>query len=246
MKCLILAGGLGKRLRPLTENKPKTMIRILGVPIIGWELSWLARNGIRDAVVSTGYMKERIIEYLKDGDDFNVHIEYCIEEEPLGTGGGLKKAARFFHGEDRFIMLYGDILTDLNPLHLSELLKTAQSSTRALGAMAIIPLRSPFGIVELKGEDMATGFREKPILNDRWMNAGVYCLSTQIFSRLPDKGSFESQVLSELAKRKELLVKKYDQGRWRSIDSVKDIEEAEIEFSDSVPELLENQSFISA
>ncbi len=215
------------------------MIEVSGVPIIGWQLSWLARHGINDVVISTGYLKERIREYVKNGDGFGVDVEYCVEEEPLGTGGALKNSFRHFSDEKDFIMLYGDIITDLDPQLLAERLgsETHHGHKTFLGAIAIIPLRSPFGIVEAKREGIAVGFKEKPILNDYWMNAGVYCLSTQVYAQLPDKGSFEAQVLPGLAQKELLLVARYERRRWRSIDSVKDIEECESEFADIVPKI---------
>ena len=231
MKAVILAGGLGKRLRPLTDERPKTMIEVGGVPIIGWQLSWLAKHKISEVIVSIGYLKQVVMNYVEKGEKFGVKVEYSEEAEPLGTGGALKSARKLVskEGQDSFLLMYGDILTDLNPSLLVSHLR--ENSRNASGSIAAISLRSPFGIIDVKG-DRARKFREKPILKDYLMNAGVYCLSSKIFDLLPDKGSFESITLPKLAAKDKLLVTRYGETtRWRSIDSLKDIEEAEIEFA---------------
>ena len=231
MKAVILAGGLGKRLRPLTDERPKTMIEVSGVPIIGWQLSWLAKHEIKEVIVSIGHLKQVVMDYVEGGERFGVKVEYSEEAEPLGTGGALKNAEKFVlkEEEDSFLLMYGDILTDLDPALLVSHLR--ENSRNAFGSIAAISLRSPFGIIDVEG-DRAREFREKPILKDYLMNAGVYCLSREIFDLLPDKGSFESITLPKLAAQDKLLVTRYGEAtRWRSIDSHKDIEEAEIEFA---------------
>ena len=238
MKAVILAGGLGKRLRPLTDERPKTMIEVCGVPIIGWQLDWLAKHKISKAVISIGYLKRVVMDYVGNGERFGVEVEYSEEEEPIGTGGGLKITRSLVGAERNFVMMYGDILTDLDPKTLIRNLE--RNSDNALGSIAAISLRSPFGIIDVNGERVRA-FREKPILSDFLMNAGVYCLSSRIFDSLPDRGSFEATTLTELAREDKLLVTRYPEWvRWRSIDSHKDIEEAEKEFATSVPQVLEH------
>jgi mannose-1-phosphate guanylyltransferase len=230
---VILAGGLGKRLRPLTDEKPKTMIEVSGVPIIGWQLSWLANHGIRDVIISIGYLKQVVRNYVRSGERFGVNVSYSEEAEPLGTGGALRTARDFIKENETFLMMYGDILTDLNPSKLMRDLKGDRD--KAIGSVAAILLRSPFGIIDVINGH-AKKFREKPILKDYLMNAGIYCLSSRIFQLLPEKGSFESTTLPKLAHQRKLLVTIYGESvRWRSIDSHKDIEEAELEFASLIP-----------
>lgn len=237
MKAVILAGGLGKRLRPLTNERPKTMIEVCGVPIIGWQLDWLARHGVRHVIISIGYLKQIVMDYVGSGAKFGVSVEYSYEDEPLGTGGGLKITRNLVRREERnFLMLYGDILTDLDPSRLIEDMES--NAGDALGTLAAIPLRSPFGIVDFD-RGRAKSFREKPILDEYLMNAGVYCFSRDIFDYLPDRGSLESVTLPLLAKENKLLVSAYPSlsTKWRSIDSHKDIDEAELEFAKDVPDI---------
>ncbi len=127
MQAVILAGGLGKRLRPLTENIPKPMVTVLGKPYLEYQINWLRSNKICKVLLLTGYLGEKIESYFGDGSLFGVDITYSQEPEALGTGGGLKYAEDKL--ENRFILIYGDsflplIFSDLIN-HFLEINKTA-------------------------------------------------------------------------------------------------------------------------
>lgn len=212
-----MAGGFGKRLRPLTDQKPKPMIEVLSVPIIEWQIKWLRKYGINEFVVCVGYMKEQIIDHIGSGNRLGVKVGYAVEEEPLGTGGALKNAESLLAGQSGFFMINGDILTELDPNKLHD----GGSQT-----LALVPLRSPYGVVELDGNSKVLGFVEKPTIRDRWINAGVYYFTQEVFQHLPDNGNIEVTALPALAKQGRLKAIKYEDIFWRSIDSHKDIEEA--------------------
>ena len=222
MKAVILAGGLGKRLRPLTDERPKPMIEVLNIPIIEWQVKWFKRNSINEILICIGYLKEQIIDYVGSGSRFGVKVGYAVEEEPLGTGGALKNAETLLGGSEKegFFMVNGDILTDLNP----HLLRNSN-----YGGLALVPLRSPYGVVELDGNSFVSGFDEKPQIKDKWINAGVYYFTKDVFGYLPDYGNIETTALPSMAKEKKLKAARYEKSFWRSIDSHKDIEEAEKE-----------------
>src|ERR1044072_3553834 len=133
MKAVILAGGFGKRLRPLTDQKPKPMIEVLSVPIIEWQIKWLRKYGINEFVVCVGYMKEQIIDHIGSGSRLGVKVGYAVEEEPLGTGGALKNAEGLLSGQKEFFMVNGDILTNLDPNKLRD--------GGSVHALALVPLR---------------------------------------------------------------------------------------------------------
>jgi NDP-sugar pyrophosphorylase family protein len=216
MKAVILAGGFGKRLKPLTDQRPKPMIEVLNIPIIEWQVRWLRKFGVKEFVMCVGYMREQILGHIGDGSRFGAKVEYSVEEEPLGTGGALKNARELI-GHDSFFMLNGDVLTELDPTKLQI------SSSHAI---ALVPLRSPFGVVELDNNSKVKGFVEKPEIPDRWINAGVYHFTREVFGYLPDNGNIEVTALPALAKEGKLQAVKYRNVLWRSIDSHKDIEEA--------------------
>jgi mannose-1-phosphate guanylyltransferase len=227
MKAVILAGGLGKRLRPLTDERPKPMIEVLNQPIIEWQVKWFKKFGIDEFVICVGYLKEHIIDYIGSGSKFGVKVGYAVEEEPLGTGGALKNAQSLLGGteNDGFFMINGDILTDLDPNTLQDGMPSS--------AIAVVPLRSPYGVIELDESSNITGFVEKPQIKDRWINAGVYYFGSEIFSYLPDSGNLEVTALPVMIKNRKVKAIRYENSFWRSIDSHKDIEEASREIKSS-------------
>ncbi len=231
MKAVILAGGFGKRLKPLTDDRPKPMIEVGGIPILVWQIDWLRRHNIKEVIICIGYLKGSVIDHIGSGQKFGVSVGYSVEEEPLGTGGALRNARSLISG-DKFVVMNGDILTDLDPWLLH---KDLSNHPDAVGSIATVPLRSPYGIIEIN-DGRARGFREKPTLTDFWINAGVYCVTDTIFDKLPVKGNLEATTLPELANENKILVTKYSDVQWRSIDTHKDIEEAQKEFSKYTPE----------
>jgi len=228
LKAAILAGGVGKRLRPLTDDRPKPMIEVSGTPILGWQISWLASHGISDIVLCTGYMRESIINYVGNGSKFSVRVSYVVEDEPLGTGGALKNAESLLRNEESFFVLNGDILTNLNPNRLVKVL-----DDEVVGAIATVPLRSPFGIVDSGEDGQINGFREKPVLENYWINAGVYCLSSSVFDGLQRVGDLETELFPQLVQERSLRAVRYSDINWRSIDSHKDVDEATKELEKS-------------
>jgi mannose-1-phosphate guanylyltransferase len=217
---VILAGGLGKRLRPLTSDRPKPMIQINNTPIIELQVKWLKKFGITDIIVLVGHLREKIKHHLADGKKFGVNISYIEENVPLGTGGALKNAKDHIiqngNSDPGFFVINGDILTNLDPFTISE---------KGSMTLALVPMKSTFGIVETNG-DLVSKFIEKPSIEDMWINAGVYYFSNEIFDYLPDKGNLETVTLPLLVEKQKLKAKKFSNNYWRSIDSHKDVDEA--------------------
>jgi NDP-sugar pyrophosphorylase family protein len=193
------------------------MIEVRDVPIVEWQIRWLKSFGIAEFIVCVGYMKERIIDYLGSGSRLGAKIGYAVEEDPLGTGGALKNAQSLLSGQRGFFLLNGDILTSLDPNRLNN---------ERMQAIALVQLRSPFGVVEVDSDSRVLGFVEKPQIPDRWINAGLYYFTQEIFEYLPENGNIEVTALPALAKEGKLMGVKYSDVPWRSIDSHKDIEEA--------------------
>ncbi len=220
---LILAGGFGKRLRPLTETVPKPLLEVAGKPVIVYQLEWLKYYGVRDVVILAGYLKEKLIEALGSGSKFGVRITYVIEDQPLGTGGAIRNASHIIEREEVVIVTNGDVITNIDPRRLISVVQ----GNRAVAAIAAVPLRSPFGILELE-DSTVLGFREKPFLYDYWINAGVYAFKPEILSYLPERGDIEKTTFPQLAIERRLLAVKYETPPyyWRSIDTHKDLEEA--------------------
>jgi NDP-sugar pyrophosphorylase family protein len=224
LKGVILAGGFGKRLKPITDNVPKPMIEILDRPIIEWQIQLLAKNNIREIIICVGYLKEQIIDHIASGNRFNVKVAYTVEEEPLGTGGALKNTYSLLKDEkEGFFMINGDILTNIDFKNLAD-----KNNTNTL---AVVPLNSPYGIVDFDEQLNVTGFKEKPHIADKWINAGIYFFNEDVFNYLPDKGNIETTALPEMANQQKLKAKKFENSFWKSIDSHKDIEESSKELA---------------
>ena len=224
MKGVILAGGFGKRLKPITDNVPKPMIEILDKPIIEWQIQLLAKNNIREIIICVGYLKEQIIDHIASGNRFNVKVAYTVEEEPLGTGGALKNTYSLLKDEkEGFFMINGDILTNIDFKILADKNKT--------NTLAVVPLNSPYGIVDFDEQLNVTGFKEKPHIQDKWINPGIYFFNEDVFNYLPDKGNIETTALPEMANQQKLKAKKFENSFWKSIDSHKDIEESSKELA---------------
>jgi len=225
MKAVILAGGYGKRLRPLTTEKPKPLIEIAKKPILAIQFEWLKNYGIYEVILCVGFLKEKIIEYVGNGRRFGIKVGYAVEEEPLGTGGALLNSEHLLKGENRFVVLNGDVITDL------DLSKLINYPSKSFGALALVPLRSPYGVIMIDDKDEIVEFKEKPILKGFWINAGVYYFNHDIFKYLPEKGDIETTAFPKLAEEKKLGAVKYATCFWRAIDVQKDIEEAERDLS---------------
>ncbi|HEY9406215.1 MAG TPA: nucleotidyltransferase family protein [Nitrososphaera sp.] len=225
MKTVILAGGFGKRLKPLTDSRPKPMIEVLNIPIIEWQIRWFRRFGIKDFVICVGYMKDMIVDHIGNGARFDSRVEYSLEEKALGTGGALLNAKELVSSQGSFFVLNGDVLSELDP---NKLLNSANSNV-----LAVVPLRSPFGVVELDENSKVQGFIEKPEISDKWINAGLYLFTEEVFSYLPIEGNIEVTALPWLAKKGILHAVRYRNVFWRSIDSHKDIEEASKEIREA-------------
>jgi len=220
MKAVILAGGHGKRLRPLTDDRPKPLIEVAGRPIIEWQILWLRYHGITSFVVLAGYLKEKLIDRLGSGKRFDVNIAFSVEDEPLGTAGALRNAMHLLR-ED-FLVVNGDIITDVDV--------TKINLEDGIVSMVLVPLRSPYGIVNVK-EGKVVKFEEKPILQDYWINAGLYLMKPDVAQFLPERGDLERTTFPLLAERG-LLNAFPSNPYWRSIDSVKDVEEVDRDLRD--------------
>ncbi len=227
MQAIILAGGLGERLRPFTADRPKTMVEVGGAPILAYQLAWLRAAGVDRFIISCGYRHDVIQAHFGDGQQFGVRIEYAIEREKLGTGGGLKLALGGADPAEPFVLATnGDILTDLDVAAIVNLHQADEN----LATITLTQLQSPYGIVESNEARKVTAFREKPLL-PYWLSAGVYALSPAIRELLPDKGDHERSTFPEIAGQGKLGALKAT-AYWRAIDTAKDLSEAEHELAE--------------
>jgi len=221
MRAIILAGGRGERLMPLTADRPKCMVEVAGLPIIAHQLRWLARHSVSDVAVSCGHLAFRIEDFVGDGTKFGLKVQYAVEDQALGSGGGLRHAWQAAGWKDHpVIALNGDVITDLPINAMMDLHDELGSSA----TMAVVPYVTQKGIVDLDEQFHVTAFREKPTL-PYLINAGIYVLDARVYRLLPQQGDCETDTWPQLAQMRQLRGFRI-YGRWISIDSVKDVTEA--------------------
>lgn len=216
MKAIILAGGRGKRLSPITDHVPKPLVPIKNIPIIEWQIKYLKKYGVNEIIVCTGY-KTKIIENYLSMKNLGVKIKFSIEKLPLGTGGAIKKAGKMINDKS-FFVINGDVITNIDLRKL----------TKKPNSIASIELRTKFGTLETNGNKISK-FREKKEISNLWMNAGIYYLQKEVLKDLPNKGDIEKTLFPDYAKKGKLHTIKFKKIKWYSIDSIKDIEESSLE-----------------
>jgi len=219
MKAIILAGGRGKRLKPITDYIPKPLIPLQNVPIIEWQIRYLKNFGINEVIICSGYKSKMIENFLAMKNNLGIKIEFSIEKSPLGTGGAIKQAGSAITDKS-FFVINGDVITNID---LDKLAKKPNS-------IASIELKTKFGIIETTG-DKVTEFKEKRKVSDVWMNAGIYHLQKETIKDLPKIGDIEKTIFPEYAKKGMLSTVKFKDVTWYSVDSFKDMEECSLEIN---------------
>lgn len=185
MKAVVLVGGEGTRLRPLTLTTPKPMLSLVNIPFMEHTFRMLKRYGISDIILATGYLPEVFKSYFGQGERLGINITYVVEEKPLGTCGAVKNVEQ--HLDDTFIVFNGDVLTGLN---IGELVEYHQSK-KALATITLTWVENPtaFGLVTFEESGKVAGFLEKPSWDQavtNWVNAGTYVLEPEVLSYAPE------------------------------------------------------------
>ncbi len=207
----MLVGGAGTRLRPLTLTVPKQVLPIVDVPMIERVLAYLEPHGVDDVVLSMGYLPDAFIELFPDGKSGNVRLTYAVEPEPLDTAGAIGFAARFAGIHERFLVVNGDILTDLDVTAMVDF--HVRRGATATISLAKVEDPSAFGLVPVDDEGRVVAFLEKPApgavpagpaqasARGHLVNAGTYVLEPSVLDRIPEgrRVSIEREVFPALA-----------------------------------------------
>ena len=184
-QAVILAGGQGTRLRPLTLARAKPVVPFLNRPFLAYQLALLRRHGVTDVILSCSYRVDDVEAALGDGRALGVSLRYVTEKEPLGTGGGVRNAADLTSGE--VFVLNGDVLTDVDLTAMLRFHQARESRT----TIYLTPVDNPraYGLVETDAEGRLVRFREKPgpdeAITTDMINAGVYLLDAALLRRMP-------------------------------------------------------------
>lgn len=207
MNAVILVGGMGTRLRPLSINTPKSMMPVVTTPFIEYVIRRLNHHGIRQIVLAISHLAQPIKNYLGDGSQFGVNISYTIEETALGTAGAVKNAVRYL-GSEPFVVLNGDIFTDLDLSAMTAL----HDQHKAKITIALTPVEDPtqYGLIETDNRNRITRFLEKPNweqVTTNMINAGTYIMEADVLKSIPEQTifSFEHDVFPPMLQKGELI-----------------------------------------
>lgn len=220
MKAIILAGGRGTRLWPLTSHKPKPMAHIMGVPVVEHTIRALKSCGITDIALTLGTMPQEIMGYLGDGSRMGVSLSYFCEEKPLGTAGSVKAAESFVSGEENFFVVSGDALFNLDLRGALELHKSRGADATILLHQAKDP--SEYGVALTNEDFRIVRFIEKPTWSRAYsdlVNTGLYVLNKSVLSKVPyyTMYDFSKDLFPQILEDNDLLLGYPSKGYWCDI-----------------------------
>jgi mannose-1-phosphate guanylyltransferase/phosphomannomutase len=228
---VIIAGGEGSRLKPLSNNKPKAMVEINGHPMLYWTLRWLQFHGIKNVAIGVAYKKEKIISYMKANRNFGLNANISVHTVEGGTAQGFRLAISRFVKDENFVAMNCDEITNMN---LPNLVAVHQKK-RPIVTMALAPFHCRFSVVETTANGLIGGFKYGHILPNVPISIGIYTFNRKILDLIPETGSIEHTVFTPLAKKRKMAY--YGLGKeeqWISVNDVKNVREVE-----ENPQLLE-------
>ena len=181
---ILLVGGFGTRLMPLTKNTPKPMLTVAGIPVTEHQLAMAKAAGITEIVLATSYLSEVFIPYFGDGSQWGMKIKYAVEKQPLGTGGAIRNAAQLLDSAESVVILNGDVLSSHN---LSEQIRQHEARDADVTLhLTVVDDARAFGCVPTDSDGRVTAFLEKmenPVTNQ--INAGCYVFNPRVISTIP-------------------------------------------------------------
>lgn len=226
---MILCGGLGKRLRPVTETVPKPLVEISeNYTILDKQLFDFKNAGVNEVYLLTGFLHEKIEE--RYGDEYcGVKIHYVVEDEPLGTLNAIRLGMEAIDGDKQCIIRNGDIVSDVN---LKAMIEFGVKSPLPV-IMFVTQMRSPYGIVEINGNCLVS-FKEKPILEDYYINGGIYFTKSKIDFGEFKSGDIEKLYFPTIAKQNSLGYYKENGIYWIAVDTSKELESVKKEYENKI------------
>src|SRR5215471_12957731 len=239
MQALILAGGKGTRLRPLTMHTPKPIVPIANKPFLLYQLELLKRADVRDVILSLSYQPQKIEDKIGDGTDYNVRVSYAVEASPLGTAGAYRNAASMIR--ETTVVFNGDVLTDID---MNEVIRSHRER-QAAATIVLTPVPNPtaYGLVETDQDGRVRRFLEKPKPEEvtcDTINAGIYILEPRVLDYVPESEPFmfEYGVFPKLLEHNEPFYSYVWRGYWRDIGTASSYLQANLDVIGGRVELL--------
>ncbi|HEX9077719.1 MAG TPA: sugar phosphate nucleotidyltransferase [Anaerolineae bacterium] len=223
MKAVVMAGGEGSRLRPLTINRPKPMVPLVNRPVMGHIIELLKRHNIDDVVATLQYRANDIQNYFGDGSNAGISMHYSVEPRPLGTAGSVKYAEKYLTGSDPFLIISGDALTDLNLTEIVDFHKRVGAAVTI--TLYRVPSPLEYGVIIVDGEGRIERFMEKPswgeVISDT-VNTGIYVISPEVLEDI-EPGTpvdFSKDLFPQLMKRGAPLYGFIANGYWTDVGNI--------------------------
>jgi dTDP-glucose pyrophosphorylase len=224
---VLMVGGLGTRLRPLTENTPKPMLKVGGKPILETIVKRFVEDGFTNITMCLGYKSNVIQDYFRDGSGFGANIDYIVEEKRMGTAGALTLLEKRL--DNPFFVMNGDLLTDINFEKMLDF--HVEHNSKATMCVREYDIEVPYGVVNVANENI-TSIIEKPI-HSFFVNSGIYLLEPDCIDLIPDNKFYDMPTLfEELIAAKEKIISFPLQEYWLDIGRVADYEKANVEYHD--------------
>ena len=201
MKAVILAGGLGTRLKPYTNSLPKPMLPLGEKPILEHLIEWIKKNGVKEIVLCVSYLRKKIEDYFGDGKRFGVKIEYAISKKPLATAGQLKTAEKFI--DDTFVCLYGDSIYNFSLKNMISDHKRKKSTVTM--SLYDYKFNMKYGVIDTTNTGRVTAWNEKPELSAK-INMGCYVMESEVFQLIPKNKQYgmDDVIQKALSKKKKI------------------------------------------
>jgi len=225
VKAVIVAGGLGTRLRPLTLKTPKPMLKIGKKPILEHLIDWNKKNGVKSFVICVSYLRENIEDYFKDGKKFGVDIEYAVSNKPLATAGQLKTAEDFI--DDTFVCMYGDSLFDFS---LRNMIKQHKAK-KSFVTMALNEYKTnlEYGVIDTSKTGKVLSWEEKPEIKAN-INMGCYVMEPDVFRLIPKNKPYGMDNVIKKAMKKKLVSGFITKKGFTDIGNKKSYDQANLEY----------------
>ena len=222
---VLMVGGLGTRLRPLTENTPKPMLKVGGKPILETIVKRFVEDGFTNITMCLGYKSNVIQDYFRDGSGFGANIDYIVEEKRMGTAGALTLLEKRL--DNPFFVMNGDLLTNINFEKMLDF--HVEHNSKATMCVREYDIEVPYGVVNVANENI-TSIIEKPI-HSFFVNSGIYLLEPDCIDLIPDNKFYDMPTLfEELIAAKEKIISFPLSEYWLDIGKISDYERADAEY----------------
>ncbi|MEM2226914.1 MAG: nucleotidyltransferase family protein [Candidatus Bathyarchaeia archaeon] len=218
---MVLSGGPGTRLKPLTDNVPKGLVIVGGKALLDWILEWLSDSGVRRVVMGVAHLKEKIMDHVGDGSKYGLEVEYSVHTVEGGTAEGFRLAIQRHVDDEDFFAMNGDQIVDLSLDRLAEFHMAHRPIATIVGGRA----RCAFGHLLRDDRGNLSGFLEKPLCNHALISTGIYAFNKRILEYMPERGDIEEAVFPELAKRGLAKIFPFE-GKFLTVNTLKDLMEA--------------------